>query len=414
MSCDDVPVRVRTLPQEGPQHRRATVSSVASARVWPRVVLGLGAALWSVLLGLAILVCVVLSFWVSADHHTGSVQPALRFALQSWLVAHHDGLALSHGRFDLTPLGLSIGLGAILVRAGRWTARHSAATTTSGCLGVAATLALPYGVTAALLTAAATSGPVRADPLAALAGGLVLAGGAAFLGALREARAADRLRAAVPAEARRVARAVVRALVVLAVGALVLIGAAVLLRLPHVAATPTALDGGAAADVALVLLCLAYLPNAAVWALAYSAGPGFAAGLGTVVSPAAAQVGTLPPIPLLAAIPTSTSALGWVTLVVPLAAGIAAGLTVAEPGIGRRRCAVRIGAVAGAVAAVGVAAAWLSGGSLGPGAMVSFGPPPAWTGLAVGGLVAVGASATAGVRLRGLPLWWPRPSLRRA
>ncbi len=75
----------------------------------------------------------------------------------------------------------------------------------------------------------------------------------------------------------------------------------------------------------VTLAQLAYLPTLVVWGLAFVAGPGFAVGAGTAVSPAGTQVGVVPGIPLLGIVPESTTP--WLLLLVlgPIALGALAG-----------------------------------------------------------------------------------------
>ncbi len=91
---------------------------------------------------------------------------------------------------------------------------------------------------------------------------------------------------------------------------------------------------------------LAYLPTIVVWGLAFVAGPGFAVGEGTSVSPAGTQVGVVPGIPILGIIPESTTP--WLLLLAlgPIAIGALAGW------IARSRL-VGEGRASGAVAAAG-------------------------------------------------------------
>ncbi len=67
---------------------------------------------------------------------------------------------------------------------------------------------------------------------------------------------------------------------------------------------------------------LAYLPTVALWGMAFLAGPGFAVGVGTAVSPAGTSAGVLPGIPLLGIVPESTSP--WLMLVVLAPVAVAA------------------------------------------------------------------------------------------
>ncbi|MFF4981527.1 DUF6350 family protein [Streptomyces sp. NPDC001046] len=83
---------------------------------------------------------------------------------------------------------------------------------------------------------------------------------------------------------------------------------------------------------AVLLLCVALLPNAAVWGAAYALGPGFALGAGQAVSPlVSAPAPLLPPFPLLAAVPEAGQGtlLHWAAGAVPAAAGVVIGWTAA-------------------------------------------------------------------------------------
>ncbi|NNH04494.1 cell division protein PerM, partial [Microbacterium ulmi] len=77
--------------------------------------------------------------------------------------------------------------------------------------------------------------------------------------------------------------------------------------------------------VVVALGQLAYLPTLVVWGMSFVAGPGFAVGVGTSVSPSGTQLGVVPGIPVLGALPESTST--WLLLValVPVALGAFAG-----------------------------------------------------------------------------------------
>ncbi|MEU6479563.1 DUF6350 family protein [Streptomyces sp. NPDC047017] len=83
---------------------------------------------------------------------------------------------------------------------------------------------------------------------------------------------------------------------------------------------------------AVLLLCLALLPNAVLWAAAYALGPGFLLGAGHWVDPfVSTPAPLLPPFPLLAAVPDAGpgTSLHLVSLAVPLAAGLTIGWFVA-------------------------------------------------------------------------------------
>ncbi len=75
----------------------------------------------------------------------------------------------------------------------------------------------------------------------------------------------------------------------------------------------------------ITLAQLAYLPTLVVWALSFVAGPGFALGVGTAVSPAGTQLGIVPGIPVLGAVPESASSWLLLLALLPVALGALAG-----------------------------------------------------------------------------------------
>ncbi|MGI5428108.1 cell division protein PerM [Streptomyces sp. CA-179760] len=186
-----------------------------------------------------------------------------------------------------------------------------------------------------------------------------------------------------------------------AAGVLVLLGGGALLVVVSLVAHGTEaqesllrLTEGWSGRCAVLLLCVALMPNAAVWGAAYALGPGFALGAGHAVGPlSSAPPPFLPPFPLLAAVPEAgQGALAhWAAGVVPVVAGVVMGRTVAKgaasgkhggtkPGGGRDvGWSPWRGAVAAALAALLCAAvlaglAALAGGPLGVAVLARFGP----------------------------------------
>ncbi|MEU9974900.1 DUF6350 family protein [Streptomyces sp. NPDC051014] len=142
---------------------------------------------------------------------------------------------------------------------------------------------------------------------------------------------------------------------------------------------------------AVLLLCVALIPNAAVWAASYAVGPGFVLGAGHVVSPLAAHPAPLlPPFPLLAAVPAHGpgTPLNWTAGAVPLAAGCTMAWFVVGRAARRRWTAGRTAGVmvlAALLCALLLAVlAELAGGPLGVAALSGFGPVWWQTGAAAG------------------------------
>ncbi|WP_238695786.1 DUF6350 family protein, partial [Streptomyces sp. E2N171] len=110
--------------------------------------------------------------------------------------------------------------------------------------------------------------------------------------------------------------------------------------------------------LAVLLLCVTLLPNAAVWAAAYALGPGFLLGAGVAVTPLGARAAPLlPPFPLMAAVPDpgAGTALHGTVVALPLTAGVVVGWCGGRGAVtGGRRVRVRTtGPTAGAAALAG-------------------------------------------------------------
>jgi hypothetical protein len=160
-------------------------------------------------------------------------------------------------------------------------------------------------------------------------------------------------------------------------------GAAVLvtslwMHLQRVEALHEALHPGVVGAVALLLIQLAFAPNALIWSASYALGPGFSVGAGSVVAPAATQLGMVPGIPLLGALPSpgpgDLAQLWW------LAAGAVAGAIACWVVLGSRRSArfdeaSLVGGACGLLAgAVFAGLAWAASGDLGTVRLADMGP----------------------------------------
>lgn len=143
---------------------------------------------------------------------------------------------------------------------------------------------------------------------------------------------------------------------------------------------------------------LAYLPTMLVWAVSWLAGPGFAVGVGTAVSPAGTQLGVVPGIPLFGLLPENSSIWMLVVVLLPVAAGALAGWMVRsrlvweETAVGMGPRAAIAAGVAALSAGVAALAAVLASGSIGPGRLAETGPAPGPLALAIGVEVFVGAA----------------------
>ena len=153
----------------------------------------------------------------------------------------------------------------------------------------------------------------------------------------------------------------------------------------------------------LTLVQLAYVPTMIGWGISWIAGPGFALGSDTAVSPSGTSLGVVPGVPIFGVLPEGGS--GWLLLValVPVALGALAGWIArrayaddwAHEGTGDEhygpRVAIAVGIAVGSGAVAALIAA-VSGGSMGPGRLADIGADAGPAALAVGLEALLGAA----------------------
>ena len=346
-----------------------------------------------------------------------------------WLLIHGVPLDLaaafgaSAGTMTLVPLGLSILPLLLCYRSGRRLARASyegefLIPVLSGSVTYALISSAMYG------WASPHPQPLQALNAALVPLGIVVAG--LMWGGYREARSLSRMVGVDTAEqisqmsqysrwAGSYAWAVVRAAVVAFVALVglgaVLLGIGILAGWSQIVATYQELHAGAVGDTAVTLLQLGFLPNLVIYAIAWSTGAGFSFGAGTSVGLTSSDVGTLPMLPILGAVPESMGTFGLVGLLVPLGAGAIAGWWFLREGedhldewvalkvpfrpLPALISAVVLGVMTGILTSFGALwLGWISYGSLGIGRFTEVGAEPltfaAHTALTVGAGVTFG------------------------
>lgn len=346
-----------------------------------------------------------------------------------WLLIHGVPLDLaaafgaSAGTMTLVPLGLSILPLLLCYRSGRRLARASyegefLIPVLSGSVTYALISSAMYG------WASPHPQPLQALNAALVPLGIVVAG--LMWGGYREARSLSRMVGVDTAEqisqmsqysrwAGSYAWAVVRAAVVAFVALIglgaVLLGIGILAGWSQIVATYQELHAGAVGDTAVTLLQLGFLPNLVIYAIAWSTGAGFSFGAGTSVGLTSSDVGTLPMLPILGAVPESMGTAGLLGLLVPLGAGAIAGWWFLREGedhldewvalkvpfrpLSALISAVVLGVMTGILTSFGALwLGWISYGSLGVGRFTEVGAEPltfaAHTALTVGAGVTFG------------------------
>lgn len=364
--------------------------------------LAAGAGLISVLSGWVLVTGLVVAGWLAAE--PGTFGQALSVGTQLWLLANGGGATLGSASVTLIPWGITGLVAWLVARTAGYAARQGP--TDSPTVTPLVCIVTTLGYLVPLLAVALLAG----GPWPALRSGMVMLVVVPIAAAWGCCHARQTWpTASWPAWSRAVPRAVLAALLVMFVGGAAVLVIGLVANLDRVTALLTALDAGIIGNVALLVGQLAYAPNAIVWAASYALGPGFTLGNGSLVSPAATELGALPSIPLLAAVPDvgpgEISHLWWLALGV-VAGAVAATLVVLARPSARYDETALVGGLSGAVAGGAFAlVAWATSGDLGSDLLSGVGPE----------LVPVLVMATSTMGLSGavcglvLGLWRRRP-----
>ncbi|MDP3967588.1 MAG: DUF6350 family protein [Nocardioides sp.] len=354
---------------------------------------------------------VALTGWFAADAGAhGSTRDALRVGADAWLLGLGARLDLGGAAVGVVPFALTALAAWAAYRSGRWVGRSGGVTDDRQLALAVGLLALTHAALAVLVGVLASVGTARPHLGGAFLGALVLgvlAGGAGVV--IGAARTADLL-ARVPGRVRTTADDVLRvaglALLLLTAVSAVLLAGLYVAEFGTTANLVGALDLAPADVVALGLVGVLLVPNLLLLAASYLLGPGFAVGTGTIVSPSALDLGTVPALPFLSVLP-ETDPGSWTTALVALPPLCAAAAVLllhrARPTTSWEAALVRgLGGGAAAGVALAVLAA-LGSGALGPGTMAVVGPAAGPVLLA--GVVALGLGGGAAALLA---TWWRR------
>ena len=306
--------------------------------------------------------------WLSAE--PGTLAQALDVGSRLWLLANGVGVRLGPTSVTLVPWGVTMIVAFLVSQSAAFAARRSS-TVGPAMVGTVTTVSYQVPVVAVAVLAG--------DPWAAPGRWLVVIAVIWLAAVLGAGRGLDEdLTGAWPRWVRAVPRAVAGAQLVMLVAGAGLLATGLILHLNRVVTLIQALQPGVAGNIALVLLQLAFAPNAIVWSGSYALGAGFAVGPGSAVAPAGTQLGILPGLPMLGALP-ATGAGGpeqlWWLAAGALAGAVAAWIVVRRRPTPRFDEASLVGGLAGLLGGlVFTGLAWATGGDLGTLRLVGLGP----------------------------------------
>lgn len=303
--------------------------------------------------------------------------------LWSWLVLNGVSPKLGAAVFTLVPWGLvmipwlvllgsgrSLGRRIVLARVGR-SGSITVAVLTGGVL-----LVVIYTAFGTLVAMSTTSVEVSFEPIRALLVMLLVSLSAVAVGVL----------AALPENPFHMLPNLVREIVIRGVAALLtLAGIAALLvavqlvgNFAEVLKLANGLNPGLSGFLAILLLSLGYLPVLVVWAMSYMLGAGFVIGPESVISPFIPSTAPtqLPPLPILAALPSNSSGLSWLLPAIVVAVGALVGTGIARRKVAEPvliRMVIALGAALVAALCIFLLVV-ISSGNLGDVRLVGIGP----------------------------------------
>lgn len=379
-------------------------------RPLPWFVGAIGAGLVAAAVGWLLVTALVLLGWLTA--RAGDLGDAFNGATQLWLLAHGGGLQIAGVRWTLVPLSITLVLAVLLGVLGAAAAQSMADGGGGGGVPlkgidtgridpgwidpgwidpgrIVRRVTLVTGITYALAvsTVATFAGSVNQGVRGAV-GSVVLAALAAGWGAARGTgyRPAD----ALPGWARPLPAAAAAATWTVLCGGAVALSVGLIQHRERIGAIAAGLGADPGSTVQLTVAQLLFLPNLVIWAASWTVGAGFTFGQGSIVSPPSTDLGLLPSIPVLGALPAEGAG-NWVLLW--LLTGLAAGV-VAVAVVLRRRPHARfeevalVSGLAGVLAAVVLTAlAVASSGDLGGERLTGLGPRLVELGVLAGALM---------------------------
>ena len=378
---------------------------------------GASAALVSML----VIVLPSLLAWVASPQSTVSWPSALSVGSSVWLLANGAHLSTGEATISLTPLLLTVVPLVIATMAARRVLMQlddGPPRRLNGWGGLrrdvadaALSFAGSYAAVGLVVVLVTAGDPLHASPLSAVAATAGVGTFSLLIALVMEFRGqigsvapdlAAVLEARVPLHLRRALRPGLWASVAVFGSGTALTLLMVGLHMGRIGRLNAALGADPVGLVTLSLGQLMVLPNVALWAASWMAGPGFGLGEGTAITWTHSNPGLLPLVPGLGAVPAPGPfpAGLWLSALVPVAAGALAGWLAL--GVVTRLSSLRAKAetagwaclVAALVLTLATAAA---GGSLGAARLSGLGAPPLAFGAAVLGELLSGAAVVVGL-----------------
>lgn len=287
----------------------------------------LGSALSPVFAGYAGVVAVLAVVSALATQSDFSPQGVLLAAGPGWLGAYQVPLTIAGHPLGLLPMLATAAVCVLVARSAAGAAERLDLQTPQEAVPVIGASAAAHAVVGVTIAVLAYGSEVTADPLAAFIIPALLAAAAAAAGVARRCGLGPALRPYVDDAAVVGLRAAALGMAALLAAGAAVFTAASVWSIPTMHMLFGVNAPGFGGGFGMLLLCLAYLPNAVLGATAFVVGPGVSIG-SLWVSPFGFEGGDVPGVPLLASLPEAHYAWWPAVLVVPAAIGATVGWTV--------------------------------------------------------------------------------------
>ncbi len=376
-------VAPRVTPGDaGPQ----AASSTSTQAPLPLVVAGALAGVAAAGLGLVLLGVPILLAWLLAPDVDQPWYVMVEVIGGAWLAGQGLPPRIDGVTITLLPYGFGLAAGVVLVLAGRWAARASSAARPVEAFVVAATGAVGYGLSAAVVAALARA--IAVPPTRALATTAAVAAVAMALGACTTPALRGQTVGRLPSAVRAAAACAGATMAGLVAASALLLGAGLVLQAAQVGVLVDLLADDLSSAILVAGLSMGYLPTVIAWCTA------LLLGVGVEASGVALESAAVPAFPPLAALPVGLPGAFALPLLAVAAGMLGGGL------LRRRRCTGLRGVLTGLVASLLVGATTvllvlLSSGALGTARLSHVGPDPAIAGAWAAGLTLIGTLVVA-------------------
>ena len=271
----------------------------------PIAVAGALAALTSVAVGFLSSFVVIFIVWLFAGHGDETTAQVVRASGIGWLGTQFVPIEIAGIPYGLMPWGFIVIPIVVLWKSMHWALKSAQPHTVRDYWFTAAALAGVYALIGMFISMFTSTNDLKTNAFRALVNTFVVAAMVAAASVLTYAPSKTLLIDPLP---RMIVDGFRPGFIVS--GFLVFLGALVstvslLVHFKEVKSVGTLMAPAALDGFFLMLLGIAYLPTAAIWALAYIIGPGISLGASATISPALTNPGRLPAFPLLAALPST-------------------------------------------------------------------------------------------------------------